>query len=609
MRGWSLGAMVLLLGFLAAPPAPAAAACEEGECGVPQCWSPEQRVRPGMPRKLYFSCARAVGVKVLSGPAHGTISDVSQEWGLVRFTIRADEDAPRFDEVVFEIAGEWESIEQRIPIEVKPLAENAPPQCFGAEGTKRSDGKGPVDVYLNPWCYDPDGDEFTATGSGPGVHLDAPMAIASNHTLSYWNYRTAIHTGTEVAQLHATDILDAKSEPVDLKVTVGPDIDRLVACGVNYAAAAYWDGIFEIRSRPGVPRRFGIHCGDPDGDPFVAAPSEPPSRGVFAPVLTYSTLDPNYSAQQFDATYAPAGPTMEPDEFAMSATGTRGGTQMRMRIVPRALPENGGGWCGWGGVWTLENTPGTGTVECEDEEGDALSAEMVEPPQHGTAGPMVSAPGLYGTTRIEIPYVPAPGFVGYDCMKIEVTDGHGFEQTILVEVQVQKLVEAPLPSPPDLPLPIPLPGPLPGGPGSPPMPRATVDALVRTYAQQVLDTPAVKRLPNTGNAHVWAPARLSKAELLRDGVEPAMVVVCPRGCRLHSRAELFSGSRARARRSRQDTAHDLSAGLAHLLWMTVGQDQRPELRKARRARATFRLGLRPHAARPRSVRRAIPVER
>lgn len=610
MRGRILAGVILVLGALAPVP-PSAVACSGEECGVPECWSPPQRVRPAMPRALYINCSRAIGVKVVSGPAHGTVSEVSQEWGTIRFTVRADEDAPRHDEIVLSIEGEWKTIEQRLPIEVKPLSENAPPECYGAQASKRSSGSEPVELYLSPWCYDPDGDEFTTVGGGPGTHLDAPAQTASNNTLSSWRYRTATHSGSETAQLWATDILGARSADATLEVTVGPDIDRLAACGTNSASMYdYMENLYEIRARPGVPRRFGIYCGDPDGDPFVMAPSALPSHGVFAPVLATSYADSAYTYQQYDSTYVPASDTMEPDEFAVTATGTRGSQQLRLRIAPRALPDNGGGWCGWGGAWTTENVPGTFTVECTDDEGDPMSVEILEAPRHGTTGPPVTAPGLFGTNQITIPYVPAPGFVGYDCIKVKVTDGHGFEQTILLEAQVQKLLEQPV-AVPDLPPLPPLPAPLPPTlprPGGPVSPRA-VDAIVKPYVEQALGTASVRRLPSTGPAHVWAPVTLSKRGLLSDGVEPAMIVICPHGCRLRSQTELFSGSPVRARASRRKSAHVLAPGTAHLLWMAVGQDQRPALRRAKSARAAYRLGLRQSGIKPRALKGAIPVKR
>ena len=609
MRGRILAGVILVLGVLAPAP-PAEATCEGEECGVPSCHPANLRVRPGMPRALYVTCERAVGVKLVSGPAHGTISDLRREWSTIRFTVTAAADAPRHDEIVLEVAGEWKTIQQSFPIEVKPLSENEPPTCYGAEVSKRSAGDGPVEVYMNPWCGDPDGDELTATGTGPGVHLHTPVEIASNHTLSSWWYRTATHAGSETTLLRATDVLGASSE-VELHVTVGPGVDRLAACGVNNVNTD--EGTYVIHARPGAVRRFGISCGDPDGDPFVMTPSVAPSRGAFTPVLGMTGTD-GFSWQQYDTTYVPADDSMEPDEFAVTATGTHGSQQARMRIVPRALPENGGGWCNWGGMYTFENVPTESVVECIDEEGDELSIEVLEAPRHGIAGPPVVTPWLYGHTRITIPYVPQPGFAGYDCLKVRVTDGNGLEQTMLLEVDVQRLVEAPLPVP-ELPLtppPLPLPD-LPlrpiAPPGAPAPPAAAIDAMVRTYAEQALDAPSVRKLPSTGDAHVWAPATLSKAELLRDGVEPALVVICPRGCRLRSRAELFSGSRARARASRRRSAHQLAPGAAHLLWTTVARDQRRALRRASRAHAAFTLALRPNEAAPRSLERRIPFGR
>jgi hypothetical protein len=612
MRGRFVAVVTLLLGSVGLlAPAPAPAACTDDQCGVPECWSTPLRVRPDMPRTLRVSCSRVVSAKLVSGPAHGTISDVSSNWGMLAFTIRANADAPRDDEVVFEVAGEWETIEQRFPIEVKPLAENLPPTCYGAEAKQRSDGKGPVDVYLWPYCYDPDGDEFSARGDGPGVHVEERVEFGANETLSSWRYRTAIHVGTEIARLWTTDVLGARSEDAELKMTVGPDVDRLPEC---YPQPGTWSysGLPTIATRPGVTRRFGIVCTDWDADPFVTAITAPPKRGALATVPVGPGHEPSgYTQQSLEATYVPVGDSMEPDEFTLTAAGSRGTAEQRVSIVPRALPENGYGGCSYGGIWTSTGVAATAQLDCHDEEGDELSVEIVDAPRHGTLGPVLTVPAPMGSVRHTVEYLPEPGFKGYDCFKVAIFDAHGFRSEMLIEVNVGEtpIFLPPLPYPDPLPpLPFPLPPAFPpsGRPGPPP--RA-VEAMVKGYVKQALDTPTVRRLPSTGDAQVWAPARLSKRELLRDGVEPAMVVLCPSGCRLRSDTELFTGSRTRARKSRRQTAQVLGPGQGHLLLLTVTEDQRTPLSRAPRARADVRLGLRPPGRKPRTVKRAIAFGR
>ena len=51
------------------------------------------------------------GATLTQEPAHGTISDVETDWSALRFTMVADDDAPRYDEAVFRVAGHEREID------------------------------------------------------------------------------------------------------------------------------------------------------------------------------------------------------------------------------------------------------------------------------------------------------------------------------------------------------------------------------------------------------------------------------------------------------------------------------------------------------------------
>ncbi|MEA2438888.1 MAG: hypothetical protein QOH76_312 [Thermoleophilaceae bacterium] len=445
-----LTALALVLG---APSKSLAATCSETECGVPQCWEPTVRIRPDTTRAVAVRCRGAISARLVTPPAHSEVSNVWVDPSRLElhFDARPDEDSPRFDEAVFEITGHEGSIEQRVGIEVVPTSENSPPVCDGDQATVRSDGTGPVAVYLHPFCRDPDGDDFVIRGGPPGVHSQSPKSVPAGDNDSNWPYRTATFSGEETTTIWATDSLGARSEDAQLVVTVGPGIDRPPEC-----RPANGDG-YSVLSRPGAIRRFPIACTDPDGDLFVSRLSSPPERGVLA---AFDLGEPSYGfwgvTRWIDATYVPTDSSSEPDPFSVTATGVKGdGPAGQMAVVQRPLPENTGGGCGWSPLEVTGSVPGLGRITCDDNEGDPLSAEVVTEPRHGTAGPAVVTPVRYGASGIAIPYVANVGYEGYDCVKVKVTDGYGtaFDITIDITVRPAAPVEVDPGGPPDPPSP------------------------------------------------------------------------------------------------------------------------------------------------------------
>ena len=159
-------------------------------------------------------------------------------------------------------------------------------------------------------------------------------------------------------------------------MTVGPGIDRPPEC----RPLGWSQGdVRPIPSRPGAVRNFGLYCTDSDADPFTAAISSPPQRGLI-PLFMEGPSSTGYGGREgwIDATYVPVDASLEPDPFSVTASGAQGpGPAVRMAIVPRELPANGGGGCGWGSAGTQTNVPGELHFNCDDEEGDPLSARVI----------------------------------------------------------------------------------------------------------------------------------------------------------------------------------------------------------------------------------------
>src|SRR5215212_805913 len=113
---WLAMSVLLLTG--AAPGARAADACDATSCGVPSCYQPAVRERPGMTRTATVQCRWVMGASVVTPPAHSQISNLTTDGQGVHFDARPDDDAPRWDEALLKLDGPEGSVEQRVTIEV-----------------------------------------------------------------------------------------------------------------------------------------------------------------------------------------------------------------------------------------------------------------------------------------------------------------------------------------------------------------------------------------------------------------------------------------------------------------------------------------------------------
>jgi hypothetical protein len=583
-------AVLLWLAIALAVPQPADARTCGTECGVPECQRADVRVRPEMTTSVSIWCSGVTSARVLTQAAHSEVTNVSADWKGAYFDVRPDADAPRFDEAVLELQGYEGSVEQRVGIEVVPRSENSPPVCEGDRVTQRSPGTGPVQVFMHPWCRDPDGDQFVIRGGPPGVHLQSPMTVPAGESESNWEYRTATYSGTETTTIWATDVLGARSEDADLEVTVGPGINRLPACGSNTYGG---NGVAPIYSRPGAIRRFPVHCVDEDGDTFSAKLSSRPTAGLIGAFVQGEHQWGYWGVERWiDAIYVPLGVNLAPDEFSVTATGAHGpGSAARMAIVPRPTSENGGGGCGWSGAGIATNTPGVVEIQCDDEDGDPLRAEIVTPVQHGVAPVATVTPTRYGASTIAVPYVPAPGYEGYDCVVIRVSDGYGFDMLIKVDIWVRPGWS---PSPPPL-----FPDPaLPIGGGD----------RLKSVAQQALGTRLVERVRSTRGAEVWSRKEIPREDLLRQGQAPGVLVVCRSKCRIGANSVLTAGGKPSPRR-RHKSVDVVARGYAQVLSLTVARSERRILRKARRPTGRFELHISARGDRSRNLVEKVPVGR
>lgn len=586
---------MVLGGLLSQPDTSRADPCVGQECGAPECSAHRDLpVRPGGRRELAVVCSRATAVAITQQPAHTRVTDASVEYYGVRLTLETPADAPERETATIVVDGYTTSQEVTVPIRTVPLSENSPPTCVGGEVSERSLGLAPAEVWMNyaASCHDRDGDAFVVEGTGPGEHLGLPMAVAASWSSGNWRYRTVTHAGTEVTTVAATDELGARSEDAEVKVTIGPLVDRLPRCRLN--GWGHGDDPASVYTRPGATRRFSVHCEDEDVDPMVPFVTDAPDRGTFTSIVPVLPMT-NRWHHWLDVIYEPDGESLEPDPFGFMAAGAFGpGPEARLRLVPREPPANAGASCGWSEMTVIGVVPGLTDFYCGDGDGDPLRVEVVGEPANGSIGDPALVPDHSGYTRILVPYTADPGFEGRDCIRVRITDDYGSEMIISIDIEVLAPLPDALPLPTSTASPALLlasPPPLAGRPegGS----RVPVDweLAIRTYAQQTLGTPAVARVEVLPDVEVWMPKRVSRARLRAEGRAPGMLVLCAGGCTVRSRARIGGATRR--------TARAAAGSEPQLVWATA---TRAQLRRARKVR--LRVGIERPGAR-RVVRRAL----
>jgi hypothetical protein len=610
MRAWMLVVLTFAVSISIIDPAEAAKRCTGAACGTLSCSEPTVPARDGVTRRHELSCDHVREVTLLEGPSAGRVEDLVATYpGIAfRFTPEAGNESDQTFRV--RLAGtNGTAGEVTVRVDVIPRSENTAPWCQPVEKSQRSDGTAPVVVSYSVLCFDDEDDPMVLDGGGPGTHLNAPRELDRNGGF-LWNYRTATSSGVEHTTYWATDVLGAQSEPADVMIEVGPS-DKPTTCRPNPGTFGY--DAWPVFTRPGRVRNFGMVCEDLDGDDFTVLPGKMPTQGL----LTINSVRPPdhgwWGTHQFiDATYVPAddGPRADPFTLTTITGGVVAEHEMQM-LTPADDWINPGG-CSWFADPTSRGLPTTVLGGCDDDEGDPIDVKVVKQPEHGTIGAPVSTPALYGREHIRLAYVPDPGFVGIDCVVLEVNG----EFVHSIDVVVDELPASPV-EVPDVPAPeLPLPDdgtvftPLPEDPSppadahEPPTPRPETPAAPSTPAPRAPAIPArpssraaaaaalggadvvvVRRL---GSARVWAARSSVRRGLPRSG-GAALAVTCEAVCPVRWRPDV-AGARASSALARGTAA----PGRALVLALPRGRQakQASFMVQVGRQKATVRLAVR-----------------
>jgi hypothetical protein len=502
--------------------------------------------------------------------------------GTLTGTVRSkDKDAVGDDAMDLLLTGPEGAGTRRVDIHVTPLTVNTAPSCEPMSDGRRSDGLAPVEFELYPLCWDAEHDGMRLEGGGPGEHLDSPMTVAGGHgsvSMPVWRYRTAATDGAESATYWATDDLAARSEEAAISVVVGPGVDRLPACWPTHLVGG--GPPFAIHARPGATRNFGIFCQDADSDAFTTRLGTPPQHGSFSAFVAEPLRPGLHGNEQFiDVTYVPATSSMEQDPFTVVAENAPGrSSETPMAIVPSALPDNFPGGCAWWMGSTYRDVPTVVTGDCDDPDGDPVQASIVTPPAHGTAGPPAVVSTRLGGQRVEIRYVPAPGFTGLDAMRLSVGDGNGGPMEFTVSIRVD---------PGQPPHSAPLQWPLPPGPGGgPPAVDQPTAVAPREQARNALGARDVVLVRRAGDARVYARRTAVRRGIRAVPGRPVLAVTCDLPCRLDTRSSLVARAATNLGRQRA-TAGPGRAGV-----LTLSRHAARRLRAAAAGRVAFALLIR-----------------
>lgn len=292
---------------------------------------------------------------------------------------------------------------------------------------------------------DVDGDTLNyAVTTGP-----AHGSVTMDAGTGAWVYTPAANY--RGADSFVVDVSDGQGgvTPATVDVTVTP---------VNHAPVAGqtgtpdWDagaGRYALTTPQDTPRSGTVAGSDVDGDTLSYTVATGSAHGSV-------TIDSGTGVW----VYTPAANYHGADSFVVDVSDGQGGVTpvtVAVTVLPVApgnqapVPGQTGtpDWdAGAGGyaVTTPQDTPRTGTVSGSDAEGDTLTYAAGTGPAHGSVT-------IDAGTGAWI-YTPDAGFNGGDRFQVQVSDGHGGNTLVWVDVTVQA-------APP--PLPLPEPTPLPTG--------------------------------------------------------------------------------------------------------------------------------------------------
>lgn len=218
---------------------------------------------------------------------------------------------------------------------------------------------------------------------------------------------------------------------VHLDVSVRLASDDAPVCGAGLTAEDDGDA-YLVESGASVPG--SIDCFDDEGAELTFAVEDGPEHG------TLSEIEPEGSGSA-SFTYTPSPGYEGDDAFSFVANdGTQDSAPAVVEVAVSAVADDPPRCTATlattsdvGGAFEVEQGETVhGSVACVDEDGAALDFSATAQPGHGVLAPLAAS----GDGGVDVAYTPAPGYLGFDDFRIDVSDGVNPAVPVTVRVRV-----------------------------------------------------------------------------------------------------------------------------------------------------------------------------
>lgn len=367
-----------------------------------------------------------------SPPQHGSLSPVGEDGG---FTYSAPPSYVGSDELSL-LANDGEQDSQPVVIEIEVVAaENEPPACeislgagAGASGAYLVDRNAAVQGRIV--CSDDAGGELELTVAAAPLHGSLSALEQDGPGSAEFTYTPASgYVGPDAFTLAADDgEADPAPTPVALEVVEpSPDAPH---CRARLSTADTVAG-YEVESGETVSGM--LTCFEANGSQLSFSVARAPDHGAIAGLEAASA-----GVARF--TYAADGAWTGADGFALVAADgghSSAPVEVEVTVVPpvddppvcavslfsERLPS--------GAYPAEEGEANPGVVACVDDEGDALTFSVAEPPQHGE---ITSLQGEGESAFFD--YTADANHLGSDTASISVRDPAGGEDVLTLDLEV-----------------------------------------------------------------------------------------------------------------------------------------------------------------------------
>ncbi len=383
----------------------------DDENAPPQCHSESLKTVEGRETSAILHCSDADGDALTytwSEPEHGTVEQRVGPGSLRALVYKPDAGFSGTDRFTFTgNDGRAEPVPTTVLVEV---AELKPPECSPRPRRKLRTGKTLTFEVSCASAFEP---VYPKVQAGP-----ANGTVTAVNPYGYFRYEPkAGFAGVDTITFRAEN---AKGHTDFVQeIEVGPEVNTVPSCSPDW----------NVTTRQ-APVTLQLSCYDEDGDGITLSIVGGPEHGDLGPLTDRSveyTPDPGFVGE---------------DEFTFRGNDGRGNSAtVTQKIRVLSVEENSPPQCQGFGTQTEPGQSVSFSLyghHCYDSDGDDLTIEIVDAPDHGDLVPPES-PSPYGQYK----YTPADGFRGTDTFTFRASDGRSTSPTRTVSIQVGSTVSTP----------------------------------------------------------------------------------------------------------------------------------------------------------------------